>query len=606
MTQAAQPALSNQYVQELLTIGPFKGIDATTAPIYVDPDHAVDATNVVPDRTYQGYDTAQGRADLGVSGLPTSVGDPNALIKCLDGTGVYYLAYYPTIPAIYFFRPGGAASALTLPAATVLTGPGTFVQARYWTFLATSGASDTPLKIKYDTHTVTHWGVVAPTTALTSTASGSGPLNFPDYQWVVTFGVTSGGVSVQESSAGPSSTPLAITNQNAALSAIPVSPDPQVNQRNIYRLDSGGAYRLVGTLNDNTTTTFSDTTADANVTGQNLLTRDPPTPFIAACYHKDYMFGFGVPTANPSTLSDLFWANPTEPWGFNDAAQTLPAGENLGNDIAVGMTSNSGLGFMLKQRTSYGLFGDSTNDFYIQKLFDIGCISAKSIALAQGVTFWLSAEGVYAFDGSAAPMYLSRRIKSFLEANKSELASTVGFYKDRCYFLSFPTLGVTWMYDTVEQEWWKIGWATAVAYYDVDDVSVTPGAVIGGSQTGLIHQWFVAENDLGSPITSSYVSRISDSGVPEATKRYRKLALLAPPQNASALITITADPGPAQKQVTRSINLLTTTSQAQIVSLPPGLEGREVQVTLAFTGSLRVQIQKVVLYGWIKRRLSPR
>jgi hypothetical protein len=606
MTQQAPAGLSNDYVQELLTIGPFKGIDATTAPIYVDPDHAVDATNVVPDRAYQGYVTAQGRIDLGVTGLPLE--DPNALIKCLDATGVYYLAYYPDHGQIWFFRPGGVAAALALPSGAALTGPGNFTQARYWTFLTTNVTTDTPLKIKYDTHVVTNWGIVAPATALSSAATGSGPLNFPAYQWVVTFGVTSSGVSLQESSAGPSSTLLSIANQNATLSSIPVSGDPQVNERNIYRLDSGGAYRLVHTIADNTTTTYTDTTSDANVAGQNLLVRDPPPSATVSFYHKDYMFLFGLHTAdaNPSTLSDLTWANPTEPWGFNQASQFFPAGENLGNDVAVAGTSTSALGFLLKQRTAYGVFGDSTNDFYVQKLFDIGCIAPRSAIVAQGVTFWLSAQGVYAFDGAAAPQYLSKRIKRFLEANRTVLSTAVGAYKDRCYFLSFPSLGVTWQYDTLNQEWWKLGWSTGVFYSDPDDMTATPGAIIGGSQSGALHQWFAAETDLGLNIVSNYTSRISDSGVPEATKKYRKLVIIAPPQNALATATITADPGPAQKQTIRTVSLLTTASQAQVISLPPGIEGREVQVTISIVSAQQVQIQKIVLYGWVRRRLSSR
>lgn len=609
MTQqtAQSGRLSNDYIRELMVLGPFEGIDATTAPIYVDQNHAVDATNVVPDRAYLGYVTAQGRTDLGVTGLPAT--DPNALIKCLDATGVYYLAYYPApTSAIYFFRPGGAASSLSLPSGATITGPGNFTQGRYWTFLATNAIGDTPLKIKYDTHVVTNWGIVPPAGALTSAAGAAGVLNFPAYQWRVTFGVTAGGVSVQESSPGPSSVALALTNQKGTLTAIPASTDTQVNQRNLYRLDSGGAYRLVGTINDNTTTTFTDNTADAAVVGQNLiLNRDVPLPFIATMYHKDYLFGFGYPSANPSTSSDALWSNATEPWGFNIATQFLPVSENLGNDVAVASLSLSALGFLIKQRTAHAVFGDSSNDFYIQKLFDIGCIAPKSAIVAQGVAFWLSGEGVFAFDGSSAPQYLSAKIKSYLEANLAALATAVGSYKDRCYYLSFPnaSVPVTWQYDTIRQEWWKLGWATDVAYFDPDDVSVTPGAIIAGSLTGLMYQWFNAETDLGQPITSTYLSRISDSGMPEATKKYRQLAILAPAQNAVATVMITADPGPNQKQATRTVSLLTTTSQAQIISIPPGIEGREVQVQLSITSSSEVQIQKVALYGWVKRRLAP-
>lgn len=594
------PTLTNDYVQELLTLGPFLGVDATTAPYYVDPNHAVDAVNVVPDRAYQGYVTVQGRISLAVTGLPA---EPLAMVKALDGTGVYYLAV--VAGNIYFFRPSSAAAILPKPAGGVLTVGPTFAVAGQWIFICTDGQNDTPLKIKYDTHTVTNWGIAPPASAPTVADGGAGVLNFAGYQYRVTFGVTSGGISIQESSPGPSSTVISLVNRQAALSNIPVSSDPQVNQRNVYRLDSAGQYRLVGVISDNTTTTATDNVADGSVTGQVLIARrDPPKNFYSIFYHKDCLFGFGWASADPRTQSDLVFSNPTEPWGFDYASKLLPVGENSGTDIAVGGTSNSGIALLFKTRTVFGCFGETPNDFYVQKLFDIGCVSAASIVTAQGVTYWLSAEGAYSFDGGA-PKYISARIKAFLETNRAQLSSAVGFYRDRCYFLSFETLGVTWMFDTTQDEWWKIGWATGVATFDPNDTGNSAGAVVAGTAAGAIVQWFGAETDLGAAITSSYTSRIADSSMPEATKQYRKVVILAPPQSgAIATITVTADPGLTAKSVARNVDL-GSGQQAKIVSLPANIKGREVQVVVSVTASQQVQLQRVSLYGWVERRLAP-
>lgn len=94
----------------------------------------------------------------------------------------------------------------------------------------------------------------APTAALNATA---GNLN-GTYEWAVTF-VTAGGETLMS----PVSNPVSPVNQQADLTGIPIG-GTGVTARNIYRDRNGsGNWRLVGTISNNTGTTFTDNVSNA-------------------------------------------------------------------------------------------------------------------------------------------------------------------------------------------------------------------------------------------------------------------------------------------------------------------------------------------------------
>jgi hypothetical protein len=599
---------SNQRVQELMSLGPINGIDATTISYYVDPSKAVSMVNFVPDRAYQGFVTTQGRAKAVSSALLSA---PYGMAKFTrSGYPTVYIAVvnlggFPAYPGLQQFQLGGTPSPLYFPSSPVQITfkPLQFVSADKWLFLSPVGLFDTPLKIAYDTLAVTNWGIQPPTTAPGFTATGSGLLNFTGYQYTVTYGVNNGTETVQESSPAPSAqlqAPTSIINQEASLTGIPTSPDPQVNERNIYRLDSGGQFRLVGTIADNVTTTFTDNMADDAVTGQVLvIARDPPQPFFSVTNFQNSVWGFGYLSSDPSTQSALWYSNPSEPWGFDSANQVFAVGENAGGDIGVAAASTGTLLLLLKTKTAWvveGTPGNYTQPYFI---FDIGCVSARSVAQAQGTIFWLSADpGVYAFNGGA-PVYLSRDIKGFLDTLLlADLQVAVGFYRDRCYSLSFPTKSVTWMYDTILQSWWQLGWATDCAVFDAEN----QGEVTAddANEPGLIESWFAADTDLGLPITSNVTSRLSDCGNAAATKQCRYALVVAPPQPANATLLVTADPGPLQKTRT-AVFSMSGAPQVYQISMPGWLKGREFQFSLTLTTTAKTQVQKIALHGWVER-----
>lgn len=99
-----------------------------------------------------------------------------------------------------------------------------------------------------------------------------------------------------------SNTITSVSNQSIKLTNIPIGPIGTAN-RKIYRKDSGtaGAYRLVDTIPDNTTTTYTDTTNDVSSNAAlPPITDEMPKGSILKI-HRERLFVTGDPS-NPSRI----------------------------------------------------------------------------------------------------------------------------------------------------------------------------------------------------------------------------------------------------------------------------------------------------------------
>jgi len=108
---------------------------------------------------------------------------------------------------------------------------------------------------------------VAPGGSITDALAGAGAgvVEDGDHDYIVTF-VTAQG----ETSAGTASAGVTVADQSTdgqvSLTAIPVSANANVTSRKIYRrFNATGDYKLVTTIADNTTTTYTDNTANASL-----------------------------------------------------------------------------------------------------------------------------------------------------------------------------------------------------------------------------------------------------------------------------------------------------------------------------------------------------
>jgi hypothetical protein len=362
---------------------------------------------------------------------------------------------------------------------------------------------------------------------------------------------------------------------------------------NIYRQSSNQAgYFLVG--NASTNAAFVDTFPDYIIAQNAMLAvhRDVPPlgtggypinyAFLAVHKNRVWVFATVQPAGNFGLPQvQLWYSNFARPWEFDDVNQVLllesdvdSTDQTFGTYTSVYGNDPKGLAVVgtqlvaFKKHETWVVYGDNSpggaNPFIQRQLFTIGAVSTGSITPAVGGVFWLSEHGVYFFDGSA-PQYDTKRITSYLRsvpltvtaASVTDQAASTGFFAGLCWYLSFPTLGYTLIYDTVGGEWvGRLPYATQSAYaidYTVSapasnyqNLSANTGSfneVVVARGTFLDH-WLADPNlDLGNAQTCSFAGAQTDSGQSSYEKQYRYVTLLAPIQNAVAIVTLNVDNG---------------------------------------------------------------
>ena len=628
------PKSSSEFMVELLSVGPFQGLDNTTDPFYLQGGVGVDSTNTSFDRVYQSYVTIQGRARF----VPTGFSYPLLSLykfqfeSANPGTSPGSPIYYTTA------NPGGSSYLESFRSGTGFTAPnnntgntinvGTntqfvsyqqnnpgspYLPLQGWAFLTDGYKID-------NGNNVTNWQAAPPVSAPAFAGfSLSANTLIGTYYWRYTYSN-----AILETS--PGSFFKYVTQDQpstvaVSLSGFEPSTDPQITTINIYRLGgTSSTWILVGTLNNSTTnpeSQFIDSTPDLSLTGQSLvLHRDPPANFISIENHKDRIWGFGytttyeyqfvINTTYPTGAyiqtgpapSDLWFSNYIEPWGFDNTDQVLPVGRNADGDIAVGLASMSSLLVCFKFKSTWAIYGDTQSDFLVRKLFDIGCTSRNSIIKTYGLVFWQSSRGIFSFDGGDAPVYLSGPIKAFLDSlAPSDLAVATGFSRYRQIYMSYPTQGVTYCMDIDSRQWSRITWAcTNVATDPTNNQEVTATEY----NTGNVNSWFAADTDLGSAIQSSYTSRIADSNAHAGTKQFRYVLIEAPIQNATLNIGVYAYSGTSYQYFSANVNLATGNTR-QFLSLPPYMSGFTCQLVLSVSSTQKTTIQRAAVYGYVKR-----
>lgn len=156
--------------------------------------------------------------------------------------------------------------------------------------------------------------VEQPTSAVTAVVNATAGNLTGAYYYRVTF-VTALG----ETESSVPSTVVNPSGERVNLSAIPVSSDPLVTARRIYRTPAGAAdsvlCRLAATINDNSTTTYTDNLADAglgsaapysNTTGGSVFLNGDEVAALGSITTK---FGWRAHPANTGYANSAFGAN---------------------------------------------------------------------------------------------------------------------------------------------------------------------------------------------------------------------------------------------------------------------------------------------------------
>ncbi|MGH7474197.1 MAG: hypothetical protein ACREJW_09660, partial [Candidatus Methylomirabilales bacterium] len=220
------------------------------------------------------------------------------------------------------------------------------------------------------------------------------------YRYRITF-MSADGV---HSEPGPVSVDITVVSLRVELSSVPTCPAGQdCSGRGIWRNKNGGTdLFLVGTIPNNTATTFSDNIADADLVTLIVLnnTRFPPTRYLAA--HQNRLVGAHCETAE-GDLRTVYVSNAHEPY----FCPVLPDLENpdQGTRITLqdpnageitGLHSHGDRVMVFTATAAYVLITtDQLLDWVLHRFSNHGCVAHRTIASTLDVAIWLGTDGVY-------------------------------------------------------------------------------------------------------------------------------------------------------------------------------------------------------------------
>ena len=228
----------------------------------------------------------------------------------------------------------------------------------------------------YDGSTVWDMGYPIPTSNCSAAKDDgtAGGLEAKVYKYKITYYYADGESNCCEDLT--SITPTA--DKSVSLTAIPKGLATRVTQRKIYRTTGGGStYKLLTTLNDNTTETYTDSIADAGLGADMDTDNDTPPLFKYVVNHKGRMWGL---CANSSRV---YYSKSLHPESF-PSTYWWDAGADDGT-IGTALTVNLGMLVIFKNYSTWVISGDTpVGDSADMELIcanpRVGCVSAKTMS----------------------------------------------------------------------------------------------------------------------------------------------------------------------------------------------------------------------------------
>ena len=199
------------------------------------------------------------------------------------------------------------------------------------------------------------------------------------------------------SNAGPASvTVTAASHGQINLTRIPLSSDPQVTARRLYRtVGNGSVWLFLDEILDNVTTTYTDTTADGSLGNETApqagdFSDDnsiPPQAGIVKVWKKT-VFLAGDPQ-NPYTL---YYSEDNEPESF-------PIINAFELDAKITAMYESYAGLVVETETGkWQVIGDNP-DFSLDKIIEgMGCVGRRAAGTARLIGYAVDRDGMRLFD----------------------------------------------------------------------------------------------------------------------------------------------------------------------------------------------------------------
>ena len=357
---------------------------------------------------------------------------------------------------------------------------------------------------------------ITPPSAPTFNSRINGALTAGNYYFKVTYVDVDG----YESNGSPSSAAMvAQADPNDGIKInIPVSTDPKVKKRRIYRTTmNGSSFYYDGEVANNTTTTYSSTKSDTQISMGTFLHDDhnePPATPQYICKRRSRLMLADKDAFYISHIADVEYFPPD--WVIYTGAR---------QDI-TGIIEQQESMAVFTQDSIERLIGQDEDNFeFVNAYSSEGCIAPRSLVNCENLLLYLGCDGIYAFDGVSAQILnipLAEYLKNNINNTYAYLSSAE--YFDNKYLLSYPKgtsnvpnetvyidfrTGATGVYNfgfSCYSRWDKLG----------DGIQL-----YGGSNTvGQVYKIGVGTSDEGRNINAYDDVCHLDLGVPELKKLF--------------------------------------------------------------------------------------
>ncbi len=484
-----------------------------------------------------------------------------------------------------------------------------------------------------DGSTFSTWGIEAPNVApLPYDLSQPGNLT-GQYQWYVTYG-TDG--DADESNPGPASDPTqTITNAEAVLT-IPVSADPKVTVRNLYR--SGGtlgqAYRVLQ-VNDNTTTSVIDNLSDADATTEGIaLEANHDQPPAASGIVGPY-FSRLLAWSSEEYPNRMWWTKPDQP-GFWPGAADQDSGTGQWVDVGdddeaiLRITCHTRVAIIYKERSIWRLIGDPDTGTLEQTKSKVGILGSRAVVNGGDVDYFASVDGVFSFDMDK-PTKLTPRLDPIFQGAGTEIAPGIFVNgidfgaRANCamelvngiVYLAYPQAAgtptltsATLQYHVASDRWGRAQYFTNTGaflsfFYPVGVQDFWAGGP-AGLGVAILDQ---GTTDEGNPILLAFQSGYYNQGAPDNDKVYTGLVIEFQAQAGDNVTVFTFFNSAAGLEGDGAIGSLIgsggrQTADFEIGSDHEGLLARSISVRLECAAMQEVLIHSITLYYYVEARLA--
>lgn len=307
------------------------------------------------------------------------------------------------------------------------------------------------------------------------------------------------------SNAGPASVDTTLSQSVASieLSSIPVSSDNQVVARQIYRTVGNGAIHLfVATINNNSDTTYSDTTADTSLgatspplDGDVSDDNSPPLNAGIVKRWKDTIFLSGFPD-RPEIVG---FSDQNEPESF----PTLNEVQLDGKITAIYETYST---LIIETETGKWQVSGENPDFRFDKIISgMGCVGRRAAGQTRILGYSMDREGIRLYDGNA-PTKISELIRDVFDTdfNKANIELThsshsknrnlitlfvpnsSGAYTATNYIYQYPVddLNKGW--------WWQLDLPSSINLLHIAEIEDSNGdfRLYAGGDDGMVYELF--------------------------------------------------------------------------------------------------------------------